>query len=361
MDESNPTAAAGARTAGTAVVDVHNHAVPASFLEAVRRDGGRYGYELIEAAETERGDLEVATPDGIVVSAGGRKSDEAARAADMATAGIDLRLQSISPGLMGYGAGEAAAEWAARELNDALAADQATNPAGISAMATVPLQFPGLAVRELERATREHGMRTVQIATNVNGENLDHPQFIPFWEAAAGLDLLVFVHPRYQLGRHRMSRYRLSNLIGNPLETTIAAGCLVFGGVLERSPTLKVCLAHGGGYVPYNLGRWRHAAGRRSETRAEADAAGGRRPLAEYVRRLYFDSLVFDDATIRFLVETVGADRVILGTDYPTTMSDPQQVHRLAVADWLDAEQRAMILGGNALGLLGLARTGAVA
>jgi aminocarboxymuconate-semialdehyde decarboxylase len=340
-----------------AVVDVHNHAVPGRFVDIVRREGARYGFG-IEAGHAEDArvnlpsDVIITTPDGLPIGARPQKSDEMVRQREMAGVGIDLRLQSVSPGMMSYGAGETQAEWFSRSLSDAQGADMKEFPDKVSAMATVPLQFARMAVRELERVTKDYGMRSVQIATNVNGENLDQPQFSPFWEAAQGLGMLVFIHPRYQVGKYRMARYSLSNLIGNPLETTIAAAHLIFGGVLERYPELKVVLAHGGGMAPWVRGRWRHGIKERRAAREGAREAGATKPFEDYFGRLYFDTLLHDEAALRYLVETVGADHVLLGTDYPADMGDWEQVSWIRGMTWLSEDDKERILGGNAMRLV---------
>lgn len=342
----------------TKVVDVHNHAVPGRFVDIVRREGAKYGF-AIEAGEAEdarvntASDVIITTPDGFPIGARPQKSDELLRQKEMAAVGIDYRLQSVSPGMMSYGAGEREAEWFTRSLNDAQGQDALAYPDKLSAMATVPLQFPMMAARELERVAKAYDVRSVQIATNVNGENLDQPQFSPFFEAVEGMGLLLFIHPRYQVGKFRMSRYSLSNLIGNPLETTIAAAHLIFGGVLERYPKLKVVLAHGGGMSPWVRGRWRHGIIERRSAREGAREAGAVKPFDEYFGQLHFDTLLHDEPALRYLVETVGVDHVLLGTDYPADMGNWNQPAWIRGMTWLSDDDKEKILGGNALRLIG--------
>ena len=218
--------------------DIHNHAIPQGFIDRVRDEGARYGYKI---RTMDGGGEELITPDWPVevTKDGGqhirpRRSDETVRRQDLANAGIDVAIEGLMPPLMSYGGDKPQAQWGSRAVNDALAENTRKFPKAIYALATVPLQFPELAARELARVVEEHGIRGVQIGSNVKGENLDSPELDPFWDAAQALDVLVFIHPHQQAAKSRLSRYYLQNLIGNPLETSIAAASLIFGGVLER-------------------------------------------------------------------------------------------------------------------------------
>jgi aminocarboxymuconate-semialdehyde decarboxylase len=180
------------------------------------------------------------------------------------------------------------------------------------------------------------------IGSNVNGRNLDDPALEPFWAAAAALGAFIFVHPHAGAGAERLGSYYLKNLIGLPFETTIAGASLVFGGVLERHPGLKVCLAHGGGFLPYQAGRFRHGFDVRPEPKVNL-----RHAPEESIGRLLYDSILHSTHTLEFLIGSVGAAHVLLGSDYPFDMGNLDCVARVKALTIPDHD-RDMILGGYA-------------
>ena len=239
-------------------------------------------------------------------------------------------------------------------LNDHMAATCRDHPRHYAGLGTVPLQSPRLAVQELERCVDQLGLQGVQIGSHVTGPdgthwNLDAPELFPFFEAAADLGAAILVHPWDMMGADSMPKYWLPWLVGMPAEQSRAACCLVFGGVLERIPDLKVCLAHGGGSFPYTIGRIEHG----FNMRPDLVATDNPRNPREYLSRLFFDSWVADPRALRYLLDTCGVDRVMLGTDYPFPLGEQAPGAGIAALQ-LDEAEQARLYHGTALDWLGL-------
>ena len=271
------------------------------------------------------------------------------RLADMDKLGIDVQALSPSPGQYFYFTDAEVGRDAARLVNDGMAEAVAAHPDRFVGMGTVPLQSTDMAIAEMRRCVRDLDLRGIEISSNVNGRDLHAEELRPFWAAAEELGVLVFLHPLGFTHAQRMSEYYFNNLIGNPLESTLAVGHLIFGGVLDAHPGLKICVAHGGGYMPAYWGRMDHG------WRARGDCSEHcRHEPSSYLRKLWFDTLVFDRDELESLVRTHGAHRLCLGSDYPFDMSEPDPV---GFHDRLDEDVRAKILGLNAAALLGIEPT----
>ncbi len=270
------------------------------------------------------------------------------RFADLVAQRIDRQVVCNIPHTFLYEADAGAAAAVAEIQNEAIGALCRQYPDRLIGMATAAMQDPAGAAATIERAVTAHGLRGLHLGSNIRGGNLDDPALDAAWEVANRHKLFVLVHPHKVVAAGRMGSYYLTNLIGNPLETTIAAASLVFGGVIERYPDIRFCLSHAGGFVPFQAGRFRHGWKVRKEpgVRLKGDPA-------ESLARLYFDSITHAPGPLRFLLEEVGVERIVFGTDYPFDMGTTTGVEEIEAAI-PDAATRNAILAGNARRLLGL-------
>jgi aminocarboxymuconate-semialdehyde decarboxylase len=268
------------------------------------------------------------------------------RLSDMDQAGVDVHLLSASPQTYLYDKDALLTAATAAIQNEQIARDVAAHPERFMGIATLPMQDPKRAADELRRAMTKLGLKGAMIGSNVNGMNLDDDSLAPLWATAEELGAFMFIHPVTVAGADRLGAYYLRNLIGNPLDTTIAAACLYFGGVLDRHPGLKVMLAHGGGFTPYQAARWQH--GWRVRPEPKKNIAQEPRDIA---RRFYYDTILHSAPVLEFMIGHVGAERVLLGSDYPYDMAMLDCVEHVRGLKISDAD-KAAILTGNAERLL---------
>lgn len=269
------------------------------------------------------------------------------RFSDMDAAEVNVQVLSATPQTYLYDQDPALTTATSTLQNDQIAALVKTHPERFMGIATLPMQAPERAADELKRAVRQLGMHGAMIGSNIAGKNLDDPALEPVWAAAAELGAFMLIHPTNVAGADRLRSYYLNNLIGNPLDTTIAAACLVFGGVLERHPKLNVCLVHGGGFVPYQAGRWAHGWHVRPEPKVNI-----KQSPEPWIDRFYYDTILHAKPQLEFLVASMGSARVLLGSDYPYDMGTGECVRQVD-ALWIEDADKAAILNGNALKLLG--------
>ncbi|HZP95402.1 MAG TPA: amidohydrolase family protein [Candidatus Limnocylindria bacterium] len=321
-------------------IDLHAHLTPRSLLHAKAAGLTLHG---IEPAAIARGQ--------------GRAISAPDRLADMDRLGVDAQVVSAEPQMYVYEHDAAAAAAIHRECNDEIGELVAGRPDRFRGLAILPMQDIGRAIAELDRAMHVLGFSGAMIGDHVNGALYDEPRFRPFWRAAEEMGALVFVHQASPtLVSTRFDRYHVSNTIGNPVERTLSFAALVFGGVMDAFPRLEVALAHGGGYAAFAAGRmdwgWRW----REEARANIT-----RPPSEYLARFHYDCITHSERALRFLLDSVGTDRVVFGTDYPGFAAgragagyQPRE-WLVALPSLTDAEKEA-ILGGNLERLLGAPR-----
>jgi len=237
------------------------------------------------------------------------------RLKDMKASDVDMQVLSNTPQTFLYNQDSGLTTAAAIVQNDQIAKHVRDYPKSFYGLATLPMQAPKAAADELSRAITKLGLKGAQIGSNINGKNLDEPEFEPLWAVANEHSAFIMVHPNNVAGVDRLRSYYLRNLIGNPLDTTIAAACLVFGGVIERFPNIRFFMVHGGGFAPYQAGRWQHGWHVRPEPQKHL-----KKPPAETIRTLYFDTILHGQPALEYLVSAFGANHVILGSDYPYDM-----------------------------------------
>ncbi|MGW1026363.1 amidohydrolase family protein [Streptomyces sp. NPDC002577] len=334
---SAPTAGSGGP-----VVDFHGHlAVPSADALCA----GTPGFAAELAAEQQAHSPEsLAANRSQLERLSGRLTDAAVRLADLDAMGVDIQVVGPMP-MHHYWAEPDLATRLAGTVNEAVASHCAVAPERLYGLGTVPMQHPDLAVALLDRAVTEQGLYGISVSTTVDGRELADPAHDPVWAKAEELGAVVFVHPWGCSLRERLATRYLGNTVGQPVETTVALSHLIFTGVLDRFPRLKLVAAHGGGYLPTYIGRSDHA------WQVRDDARGCAEPPSAYLKRIWFDALVYTPRALRHLVDEVGADRVVLGTDYPFDMGVDDPAARLDAAGLSPADRDA-VAGGNALDLL---------
>lgn len=343
--QSDAASGGGGGRRPSQVIDIHCHRECASVREDLQAESERlgrlplmFGSDLTRTVN--RRQLQTIRP---------KMESVEERLADMDRMGVAIQAVAVSPYQMCYWAEPEVGRSVARTVNDDLAEMAAAHPDRFMPLGTVPLQDTQAALEEVDRVADELGFRGLEIATNVEGEELSSPRLRPFWAKVEDRGLTVFIHPVGYTHPDRLDHHYLFNIVGHPLETTLAISNLIFGGVLDEHPELKIVVAHGGGYLPAYAGRMDHAYDAREDVRE-----GLPHPPGEYLKRLHFDTMVFTPQQLRYLVEEFGAEHVLLGTDYPYDMgeNDPVGLIETAIED---EARRDLIRGGNAARLLGLA------
>jgi aminocarboxymuconate-semialdehyde decarboxylase len=327
------------------VIDIHCHRECSVAAALVKPEADRLGRAPLQfgselTREVNRRQLEDLRP---------MMESVEVRLSDMDHMGVDVQALSLSPYQLFHWAEGDLGLRAFKAVNDDLAELVAGHPDRFVGLGAIPLQTPNAAVEELERCRSELGFPGVEIATHVEGVELSSPVFEPFWAAVEEREMVVFIHPTGFTDPGRFMEHYFQNTIGHPLEETICAGRLIFDGVMERYPDLKIVFAHGGGFLPAYAGRFDHAYRAREDVRA-----GLPRLPSEYLRMFYFDTMVFDTDQLGFLISKYGPDHILLGTDYPYDMGEHRPLDLIGSVSGLSDADRNLIVGQNAARILGI-------
>jgi aminocarboxymuconate-semialdehyde decarboxylase len=328
-------------------IDVHAHLTPQCFWRATENGGD---WHTITREQDQRG-AETAIVGGrrqVLPPRAKWRPEE--RLADMDSLGVDVHVVSTYVGFYNYELDAKIAQTTAREINDEISSMTRTWPQRFAGIGTLPMQDVTLAITELERCMTRLGLKGAEINDHINGRTLDEPEFRPFWKAADQMGALIFFHQAGEtLVTPRSKRYHLPNTIGNLVDRAVTFATLVHGGVLDECPNLKIVLGHGGGYTCYGIGRMDRGWKVRSEARTHIA-----KPPSAYLRNFYYDCIVYTEQALRFLIDTVGADRVVFGTDWPYDMALDWPVSWVLAMESLSQEEKDAILWKNLEKLLNI-------
>jgi aminocarboxymuconate-semialdehyde decarboxylase len=327
------------------IIDIHSHIHCDAADELVNRLVPREGRPVLRVVN----ELTKKVAKGLDERWHAQLTTPALRIADMDRAGIDVQLLSSATRQYYYWIDGEIAGQTARLVNDRIAEMVAGNPRRFQGIATLPMQAPERALAELHRAMTELRLHGIVLGTNIAGADLSEKRFRPIFAAAQELGAFIFIHPFANQGSQRTADHHLDNVIGNPLEETIAISRLIFDGVLKDFPNIKICVAHGGGYAAAYAGRMDHA----YKIRPDARTIITEKPTY-YLKKLYFDTLVFTHHQLEYLAEQYGSDHILMGTDYPYDMGEEDPVGFVNRSKGLGDGDKTAILSGNAARLLGL-------
>jgi len=327
------------------VIDIHCHrecAPVADFMRDAAAAAGKValGHGNATTQAVNKRQLETIKPKMDVLDV---------RVADMDRMGVDIQAVAISVYQYYYWADAELGAKASRMMNEEFVESTSKHAGRFLPFGTVPLQDTEAAIQELRYLATELGMKGIEIGTHVEGEEISSPRLDPFWAEVEKLGLVVVIHTQGATQQQRLEGHNFVNIIGHAFEATLATAHLIFNGVIERHPDLKILVVHGGGYLPAYAGRIDHG------WRAREDVSENvPQPPTSYLRRFFFDTMVFEPDQLRYLVDTYGADHVMLGTDYPYDMGDDDPLVIIGDTPGLEQDQIDLIAGGNAARLLGL-------
>jgi aminocarboxymuconate-semialdehyde decarboxylase len=313
-------------------IDMHAHLTPQCFIRAMQADKEWHG---VKPGEQRIGPRNSWTPEQ--------------RIADMDSLGVDVHVVSTAAAFYYYGRDAETVAAMHRECNDEVHQMTMDYPDRFKGFAQIPMQNVKAAIDELERSVTQLGLVGAMIDDKVNGRTYDESEFLPLWKAAEQMGALMFIHQGDDtLVEERIDRYHLPNTIGNLVDRAVTFASFVFGGVMDKCPDLKICLAHGGGYTCFGIGRMDRGWQVRSEARVHIE-----QPPSAYLRKFYYDCLTHSEAALRYLIDTVGVDRVVFGTDWPADMAIDWPVSWILSLESLTLEEKEAILWKNLEKLLG--------
>jgi aminocarboxymuconate-semialdehyde decarboxylase len=327
-------------------IDTHAHWFPQEWVDTIIHEGPKCGVDI---SRNEQGRI-IASMPGIRLRPNFTPPyiDIGVRLKMMDEARVDVHALSLTSPMVHWAPAELGVRLA-QVFNDGCARVHAQHPTRFVGMATLPMQAPDLAVAEVKRAAQLPGIRGVYLPTHINGKNLEEKEFWPVYEQCEKLSLPIFLHPVAPVGKERTGNYHLGNFLGNPYESGIAAASLIFGGVMDAFPKLDVMLPHAGGTFPWLIGRMDHG------TTVRAECKHMTKPPSAYLKRFHYDTITHSDSILMYLIDHVGADRVVMGSDCPADMSYTRPVDVVERLKDLSAAQRDEIVGGNAAKLLKIA------
>jgi aminocarboxymuconate-semialdehyde decarboxylase len=328
-------------------IDIHHHYIPLELIEAVKTNGKALGVEYFPPKDAKDNPFQIQFPKGNRLRPDPRMTEINSRLEVMTKGDIGIATVEVHTACVGYELDGSRGETWSKLYNEAIMNLVRKHPDRFVGIATVPLQDPPRAARVLEHGIRDLKMSGVTIASNVVGKYYDSTDFDPFWAKAQELDVLMIMHPEWVLGSDKIGAYGLRTVCGNPADTTLSVGYMIYSGVFDRFPNLKLALLHGGGFFPYHLGRF--------DSGFRSGSSSSRMPAKEspskYLKNLYFDNLVYRVETVEYLKRMVGAEHVMVGTDYPFDLGDWQAADKIHKMECTRDEREAM-LHGNARKLL---------
>jgi aminocarboxymuconate-semialdehyde decarboxylase len=343
------TTAITSRTTASAV-DVHHHYFAPELIDEIKQHGKALGgIEHFPPKQAKDNPYRIQFPKGRPFSPDPRMAEVPNRLDAMTKGQVGIAMVEVHTASVGYELDGQHGETWSNLYNEAIVNLVKRHPSRFAGIATVPLQDPTRAAKVLEHAIVNLKMSGVTIASNVVGKYFNDKSFDPFWAKAQELDVMMIMHPEWVAGADKMNPYSLRSICGNPADTTLSVTYMIYTGIFDRFPNLKLCLLHGGGYFPYHLGRLDQG----KTGGSGSSAIPAKQPPSKYLKNLYFDNLVYRVETVEYLKRMVGADHIMVGTDYPFDLGDWLAAEKIQTMECSHAEREAM-LHGNARRLLRL-------